>query len=122
MAALSRGWTAVMRGRRWWWTPPVLILVGVIAPRQNFVHADPVEPTVVNYAAAVAPLVCRTLDEDPTVVGVAGLVQVVVAKSGLTLYQAGEIVALSVISECPWHTALLNRIAANYASPKVKSV
>lgn len=110
-----------MRAWRFWWTQSLLILVGVIEPYQGLAHADPVESTIVNYAVAAAPVVCQVLGEDPTMSGVAGLMQIVVEKSGLTLYQAGEVVALSVVTECPWHTALLKRIAATYTPQQRRS-
>lgn len=104
-----------------WCAQPVLIFAGVIEPCQNFAHADPAEPMVVNYAVTAAAIVCHALDLDPTTTGVAGLMQAMVGKSGLTPYQAGEVVALSVVAECPWHTALLMRIAATYARPELRS-
>ncbi|ASW89903.1 hypothetical protein [Mycobacterium marseillense] len=98
-----------------------VFVFGVLGFNQAIAHADPVEPNVLNYAVVAAPVVCRTLNEDPTILGVAGLMQAVIVKTGLTAYQAGEVVTLSVINECPWHTALLNQIATDYAPQRLRS-
>lgn len=60
------------------------------------------------YAAAYGTVVCQVLDEYPTYGGIEGIAEAIV-EDGLSYYQAGEVIALSVIRICPQHTALMNR-------------
>lgn len=67
------------------------------------------------YVSEYGPAVCSVLDESPIVESVLG-VGMAIAEDGLTDYQAGQVIAMSVATLCPWHTGLLRRFIA--AAPK----
>ena len=69
--------------------------------------AEP-DSVVVAYAATFGEAVCATLDDYPTISGVVGVGQAVM-EDGLTAYQAGQVIGLSVLEICPRHTGLMNR-------------
>ena len=67
------------------------------------------------YAAEYGPAVCSTLDSYPTFSGLMGIMLAINA-DGLTPYQAGEAVGLSVAELCPQYDGLLERFAATYGT------
>jgi len=73
-------------------------------------------PATESYADIYGGVVCNVLDEYPTVAGVLGVGQGISEESGFTLEQAGEVIAYSVFTYCPWHKPLLNRFIATYSS------
>lgn len=93
--------------------PAVALLMGTTAMLGAAVyfsapaHAD-VDQAVINYAARYAPAVCSTLDDYPTFNGIVGIGQAIV-EDGFTYRDAGQVIALSVATECPRHAALLKR-------------
>lgn len=72
-----------------------------------------IDPVSVAYAARYSDAVCGTLDAYPSVSGLLGVMQAIL-EDGLTSFQAGEVVTLSVAEACPWHTPLLRRFIAIY--------
>jgi hypothetical protein len=76
------------------------------------VKAEPDSATVA-YAATYGEAVCMTLDDHPTFNGIIGIANAIV-EDGLTMYQAGGVIGLSVMEICPRHTALMNRFASTY--------
>ena len=65
--------------------------------------ADPVD----DYVASTGPTaVCPTLDNSPTFAGLFVLLKLV-GNDGFSAYDAGTIVAKSVINYCPHHVGLL---------------
>ena len=74
------------------------------------VKAD-VDRVVVAYAAQYAGAVCTTLDEYPTIDGVYGI-GLSIMEDGLTAYQAGQVIGLSVLEVCPRHIALMQNFAS----------
>jgi hypothetical protein len=74
------------------------------------VKAD-VDRVVVAYAAQYGGAVCATLDEYPTINGVYGIGQSIM-EDGLTAYQAGQVIGLSVLEICPQHIDLMQNFAA----------
>lgn len=74
--------------------------------------AEP-DAAVVAYAATYGAAVCSVLDDYPTVDGVVGVGQAIM-EDGLSAYQAGGVIGLSVIEICPRHTGLMNRFARVY--------
>lgn len=73
-------------------------------------------PSTEAYADIYGPTVCSVLSEYPTVAGVMGVGQGISEESGFTPEQAGEVIAYSVFTYCPWHKPLLNRFIATYSS------
>lgn len=69
------------------------------------------EPSV-NSAERV---VCLMLDQDPTFPGVMHTAAVLVQQAGVTAYQAGQFIAMSVIDQCPEHGPLLNAFIKEYS-------
>ena len=59
-------------------------------------------------------LVCSMIDFDPTIPGVTHTAGVLVAEAGVTAYQAGQIIAQSVMDQCPEHLPLLKRYVDYY--------
>lgn len=74
--------------------------------------AEP-DSVVVAYAATYGGAVCSTLDDYPSFSGIIGIGQAI-ADDGLSFYQAGEVIALSVLDICPRHTALMDRFSEAY--------
>jgi hypothetical protein len=74
------------------------------------VKAD-VDRVVVAYAAQFGGAVCTTLDEYPTIDGVYGI-GLSIMEDGLTAYQAGQVIGLSVLEVCPRHIALMQNFAS----------
>lgn len=56
--------------------------------------------------------ICLTLDEHPTVGGVIGVAQAIVADGPMSFYQAGEALGWAVYLHCPRHAATLDRFGA----------
>lgn len=81
--------------------------------------ADPVDTAVAIYAATNSGPVCSTLDANPSIVGVVGVVKGIEEDGAFTPYEAGEVLAISVVAECPQHTGLLQRFIDAYAGSEV---
>lgn len=71
------------------------------------------------YAMVYGQAVCSTLDDYPNSLdAVIGIGQAI-RDDGLTLYQAGEVIQISVQQMCPRHLGLLKRFVAVYGSKGV---
>lgn len=69
------------------------------------------------YAAEYGPAVCSTLDSyHPPTFSVLMGIMLAINADGLTPYQAGEAVGLSVAELCPQYDGLLERFAATYGT------
>jgi hypothetical protein len=93
-----------------WWFYTILagILIGIAVFGNTTAHADPgISPNVAIYAAKSGTAVCDTLDDYPTILGVAGVSEGIMQDGGFTGYQAGQIVAIAVESNCPRFLPLL---------------
>lgn len=66
-----------------------------------------VDPVAAEYAAVNAGRICDTLDAYPTVSGVVGIGQAIVKEGYLSFYQAGQAIAVSVVTVCPRHRLLM---------------
>ena len=66
------------------------------------------------YTAIFGDAVCSTLDRWPSFDGITGIGQAIV-KDGLSTFQAGEVIALSIEEICPRHTGLMNLYIARFA-------
>lgn len=75
--------------------------------------ADP-DSMVYAYAATFGSAVCETLDSYPSFGGIYGIADAI-TDDGLTYYQAGQVIAVSVTEICPRHTALVKSFAASPA-------
>lgn len=67
------------------------------------------------YAATYGGAVCETLDSYPSSFGGIYGIADAIADDGLTYYQAGQVIAVSVMEICPRHTALVKSFAASVA-------
>lgn len=74
--------------------------------------ADVTDPQVIAFTAVYGGIVCDVLDDHATVAGVYGIGQGIVEESGLSDYQAGQVIGLSVAEICPRHTGLMRLVAA----------
>lgn len=75
--------------------------------------ADVTDPQVIAFTAAFGGVVCSVLDDGhATPDGVYGISQGIVEESGLSYYQAGQVIGLSVAEICPQHSGLMRLIAA----------
>lgn len=73
-----------------------------------------------DYAALNAGRICATLDQFPSITGVAGIGKAIVDEGYLSYYEAGRAIGVSVAVVCPWHQPVLDRfIAANAAAQPV---
>ena len=77
-----------------------------------------VDNTAYAFAATYGDAVCSTLDSFPTFDGILGIGQAIV-KDGLTTYQAGEVIELSISGVCPRHSGLMDRFIAKFAPSAV---
>lgn len=75
--------------------------------------ADP-DSMVYAYAATFGSAVCETLDSYPSFGGIYGIADSI-AEDGLSFYQAGQVIGLSVSEICPRHLALVRSFAASSA-------
>lgn len=75
------------------------------------------DPVVIAYAAHFGGIVCQVLDEHDTTAGMLGIGQAIM-EDGLSAYQAGQVLALSVTEICPRHTGLLREFVARYSQAK----
>lgn len=80
----------------------------VLAPSA---HADRVDDYVAAYGQGA---VCPVLDEFPSNAGVLGIVSHLVESQGFTSYDAGLVIAHSVLLFCPKHIPVLRKFAATY--------
>lgn len=87
-------------------TAVVLVAVGSAPPA----NADPAQDLAAKYGSAV----CQSLDETPTIDGVLTTGMRLVKTTGVTPYAAGEVLAYSVVGQCPQHIDLLKRFIAKY--------
>ncbi len=72
------------------------------------------DPVVVAYAAHYGGAVCSVLDEFPSENGILGI-GLPIMEDGLTGYQAGQVIYLSVSDICPRHM----RLIMGFAYPEV---
>jgi hypothetical protein len=70
------------------------------------------DPVVVAYSAHYGGAVCSVLDEFPSENGILGIGKSII-EDGLTGYQAGQVLYLSVSDVCPRHMGLLRAFAAS---------
>jgi hypothetical protein len=68
------------------------------------------DPVVVAYSAHYGGAVCSVLDEFPSENGILGIGKSII-EDGLTGYQAGQVLYLSVSDVCPRHMELLRAFA-----------
>ena len=75
---------------------------------------------VLEYTARAEGAVCRTLNKYPTINGVSGILAAI-EDEGFTPYEAGEIVAMSVLDACPQLVPVLEQFVAVYAPDSIGS-
>ena len=80
--------------------------------------ADEPSTVVVAYAATFGGVVCNVLDDYPTTSGVLGVAQAI-QSDGLSSYEAGQVIGLSVAEICPRHMGLILRFADSYGGRQV---
>ena len=80
--------------------------------------ADEPSTTVVAYAATFGGVVCDVLDDYPTTAGILGIAQAI-QSDGLSSYEAGQVIGLSVSEICPRHMGLVLRFADAYDGRQV---
>jgi hypothetical protein len=68
------------------------------------------DPVVVAYSAHYGGAVCSVLDEYPSENGILGIGASII-EDGLSAYQAGQVIYLSVSDICPRHMGLLRAFA-----------
>jgi len=69
------------------------------------------------YAATYGTAVCETLDDYPSFDGIIGIASAI-AEDGLTMRQAGAVIALSANEICPRHISLVKAFASIYGGQK----
>jgi hypothetical protein len=77
-----------------------LLIVGAVEAKAD------TDSVVYAYAATFAGAVCATLDDFPSFDGINGTAAAIV-QDGLTDYQAGQVIGLSIVEVCPRHTRLM---------------
>lgn len=65
------------------------------------------------YAATFSGAVCSTLDDYPSFDGIIGIASAI-EDDGLSAYQAGEVIGLSIAQVCPRHTRLMVQFISRY--------
>ena len=71
------------------------------------------DAAVYAYAATFGGIVCSTLDEYPTFSGIIGIGEAI-STDGLSMHQAGQVIAVSAMEICPRHLGLLQRFTDQY--------
>lgn len=94
------------------WLLLASLLIGLSVGLAARANAD-VDPAAIDYAQRNAGAVCAVLDVYPSPAGVIGIAQAIV-DDGLSFNQAGQVVALSVLTECPQHQPVIDRFIARY--------
>ena len=93
----------------------VLLLMALMAALGVIVYAASakadVDGAALAYAERYGGAVCSTLAEYPSISGVLGIVEAI-EKDGLSPYQAGEVVGLSVTNLCPQYDGLIRAFAS----------
>ena len=89
----------------------LLAALGVLAAPNAKADNDPV---VYAYAAQYGGIVCQVLDDHTSVSGMLGIGEAIM-EDGLTAYQAGQVLAVSVTEICPRHTGLLMRFVNTFS-------
>jgi len=89
-----------------------LLLLASLVRCGGVAHADPSSVSVA-YAAIYGEVLCKVLDDHASFGGLIGISQAI-TEQGLTDYQAGEALALSIDEICPRHSGLLDRFIAYY--------
>lgn len=95
-----------------WLIAALAVIVGAGLGYSPVAQASPTD--VDAYAQDNAYVVCEVLDTYPSMGGIKGVSQAIVGK-GLTAYESGEVIAISIINYCPRHTALMNQFIRRYA-------
>ena len=95
------------------------VLTGSVVTSLMCVFAAPAKADVSEDEAAIyyGP-VCATLTEVPSVQGVIGI-GLALKDEGYSGYEAGQILGLSVINQCPQFIPILRAFAAQYAPGQV---
>ena len=92
------------------------VLTGSMMTSALFVWTAPAKADVTEDEASVySTVVCATLTDYPTVQGVVGI-GLGLGKKGYTGYEAGQIIGVAVINECPQFIPLMHRFAAIYGA------
>lgn len=90
------------------------VLTGTIMTATLTMCAAPAKADVpIDVVSQYAGPVCSVLSDYPSTDGVMGI-GLALADEGWTAREAGEIIALSVISTCPQFTPILNAFVARY--------
>ena len=98
----------------------VALLIALMAALGTVVYAasakaDVDDPEVVAWATHYAGAVCSTLADYPTTNGLLGIMQAA-EKEGLTAYQAGQAIGMSVYDTCPRYGYLIDLFVAKYGA------
>ena len=72
--------------------------------------------TVYAYASTYGSAVCGTLDKYPGSLNAVLGIAAAIVDDGLTAFQAGEVIQISVNELCPEHLGTLQRFVAKYGS------
>lgn len=86
-----------------------LLIVGAVEAK-----AEP-DSVVYAYASTFGGAVCSTLDDFPSFDGIVGVAAAIV-NDGLTDYQAGQVIGLSIAEICPRHTRLMVNFVKQFGS------
>jgi ribulose kinase len=93
------------------------IFAGIVGPGLAAAKADPISPVVAAYATRYAGAVCAVLDAYPSVGGVTGALQGVMA-DGFTAYEAGQVVGIAVVGQCPEHLDAVQAFIDRYSAAR----
>ena len=99
----------------------VTLLIALMAALGTVVYAASAkadtgdDPESVAYAAHYAGAVCSTIADYPTTNGLKGIMNAV-ERDGLTAFQAGEAVGISIYSTCPQYSYIIDLFVAKYGA------
>jgi hypothetical protein len=65
----------------------------------------------------MAPAICQSLDQTPSVANVTAIAADIISDTGFTPYEAGQIIGAAVAVYCPRNTPVLQRFIDTYSSP-----
>ncbi len=100
-----------------WLLVALVIVVGAALGYSPVASAVP-SHDVDAYAADNGYIICQVLDDHPSFAGIRGVSQAIVLK-GLSEYESGEVIALSIIGYCPRHLGLMQQFIRAYGDKQV---
>lgn len=87
------------------------VFTGALMTATLTMCAAPAKADAIDDAPMFATAVCNTIDDHTSYAGIIGIGMAIADNYGYSYFDAGQIIAWSVINVCPRHTALMQAFA-----------